>query len=83
MFLGWIILALFLFGLGRLTYAAGTFATGGFVTATDEEADAGYFAVGSDAMIVVKQGAGLQGWLKAHSGQRIRLVLEADPAEGQ
>ena len=83
MFLAWVILALFLLGLGRLTQAGATFQTGGFVTATDEEAEAGYFAVGADAMIVVKQGAGLQRWLKEHSGQRVRLVFEPDPTEGQ
>ena len=50
----------------------------GFVNATDQEAIDGYFSVGDDAMVVVKQGTGLQSWLKAHSGQRIRITLEPD-----
>jgi hypothetical protein len=45
------------------------------VISTDQEAEQGYFSIGSDAMIVVKQGSGLQRWLKSHSGERIRLVL--------
>jgi hypothetical protein len=81
MFLAWVILALFLFGLGHLTHAGTGFETAGFVTATDQEAEAGYFAVGADAMLVVKPGAGLQRWLKEHSGQRVRLVLEPDTSE--
>jgi hypothetical protein len=27
-------------------------------------------------MVVVKQGTGLQRWLKGHSGQRIKITLE-------
>ena len=48
----------------------------GFVTATDQEASEGYFAIGGDAMVVVKPGSGLQRWLKTHSGQPIRVTLE-------
>jgi hypothetical protein len=34
--------------------------------------------VGADAMVVAKSGSGLQRWLRAHSGQRVRITLEAD-----
>ena len=80
-FLAWLTLALLLFALGRLTHAATQIEVAGYVNATDREADDGYFAVGSDAMVVVKQGSGLQRWLKSHSGQRVRLVLAPDVAD--
>jgi hypothetical protein len=78
MFLAWLTLALLLLALGRLSHAGEQMEVAGFVSATDQEANEGYFAVGGDAMVVVKQGSGLQRWLKAHSGQRVRLVLAPD-----
>jgi hypothetical protein len=81
MFLAWLTVALLLLGIGRLTHAGNQLEVAGFVNATAQEADEGYFAVGNDAMIVVKQGSGLQRWLKTHSGQRVRLALAVDGAE--
>jgi hypothetical protein len=78
MFLAWLTLALLLFALGRFTHAANQMEVAGYINATDQEAEEGYFAVGSDAMVVVKQGSGLQRWLKSHSGERVRLVLAVD-----
>ena len=78
MFPAWLTLALLLFGLGRLIARGDQMEVAGFVNSTDQEADEGYFAVGGDAMVVVKQGSGLQRWLKSHSGQRIRLMLAPD-----
>jgi hypothetical protein len=75
-FLAWLTLALLLFGLARFTRAGDELAIAGFVSATDQEANEGYFSVGGDAMVVTKQGTGLQRWLKAHSGQNIRITLE-------
>jgi hypothetical protein len=75
MFFAWVTLALLLLALGRFTHADDQMEVAGFLTATEQEAQEGYFAVGGDAMIVVKQGSGLQRWLQTHSGQRIRLVL--------
>jgi hypothetical protein len=80
MFLAWLTLALLLLGLGKLSHAGDQMEVAGFVSATDREADDGYFAVGGDAMVVVKRGSGLQRWLKAHSGQRVRLALTLDGA---
>ena len=77
-FLVWLTLALLLFALGRLSHAGDEMAIVGFVTATDQEANEGYFAIGGDAMIVVKPTSGVQRWLKAHSGQRIRVTLGLD-----
>jgi hypothetical protein len=76
-FLAWLTLALILFALGRLSRAGDELAIAGFVTATEQEATEGYFAVGGDAMMVVKQGTGLQRWLKIHSGQRVKITLES------
>jgi hypothetical protein len=76
-FLAWLTLALLLFALGRLTRAGDELAIAGFVTATEQEASEGYFAVGGDTMVVVKQGSSLQRWFTLHSGQRIRVTLES------
>ena len=78
MFLAWLVLAFLLLALGRLTPAGEQIEVAGFITATDQEANEGYFAVGNDAMLVVKQGSGLQRWLRGHAGQRIRLTLTPD-----
>ena len=80
-FLAWLTLALLLFALGRLTHAGDELSIAGFVTATDQEASEGYFAVGGDAMVVVKQGSRLQQWLKLHAGQRVQLTLDAGAPE--
>jgi hypothetical protein len=77
-FLAWLTVALLLLVLGRFTAASDEVAIAGFVNATDQEATDGYFAVGGDTMVVVKQGSGLQRWLQAHSGQRIRVTLVPD-----
>jgi hypothetical protein len=77
-FLVWLTLALLLFALGRLSHSGDEMAIVGFVTATEQEASEGYFAVGEDTMIVVKPPTGVHRWLKTHSGQRIRVTLEPD-----
>jgi hypothetical protein len=74
----WLTMALLMSGLGHLTHAGDQIEIAGFISATDQEADEGYFSVGGDAMVVVKQGSGLQRWLKSHKGQRIRLGLTQD-----
>jgi hypothetical protein len=82
MFLVWITLALLLLALARLTHAKERIETAGFLTATQQDADEGYFAVGTDALIVVTEGSGLRRWLKLHTGQRVRLVLTEEGADG-
>lgn len=74
-FLAWLTLALLLLGLGRLSHAGDEMEIAGFVTASEQDASEGYFTVGSDAVLVAKQGSGLQRWLKAHSGQHVRVTL--------
>jgi hypothetical protein len=80
-FLAWLSVALLLLALARFTHAGDELAIAGFVNATEQEASEGYFSVGADAMVVVRQGSGLQRWLKAHSGQRVRVTLEPAGAD--
>ena len=68
--------AFLLSGLGRLASAGDLLAISGVVSATDQEASEGYYPVGDDALVVVKQGSGVQLWLEAHRGQKIRITLE-------
>ena len=75
-FVAWLILALLLLGLGRMTRSGDELAIAGFINATEQEASEGYFALGNDTMVVVKPGSGLQRWLKTHSGERVRVTLE-------
>jgi hypothetical protein len=50
----------------------------GRVSATEQESDEGYFAVGSETMIVAKPQSGLHQWLRAHNGQHVRVTIEVD-----
>ena len=75
-FLAWLTIALLLFALGRLSHAGDELSIAGFVTATEQEANDGYFAVGSDAMIVVKPGTSVQRWMQMHAGQHVRVTVE-------
>jgi hypothetical protein len=77
-FLAWLGLALILFALGRLTHAGDEMAIAGFLTASEEEANDGYFTVGGETMVVVRQGSSLQRWLKMHNGQQVRVTLQPD-----
>lgn len=78
-FLAWLTLALFLLALGRLSHAGDELALGGFLTGSEQEADDGYFNVGADTMLVVRQGSGLHRWLKTHSGRQVRITIEPEP----
>jgi len=77
-FLAWLMLALILLALGRLSHAGDEMAIAGFLTATEQEANDGYFTVGGETMVVVRRESSLQRWLKMHSGQQIRLTLQPD-----
>jgi len=80
-FLVWLTLALLLLALGPFTTAGDEMVIAGFVNATEQEASEGYFPVGGDAMVVVKQGTGLQRWLTGHSGRKIRITLASADAD--
>jgi len=80
-FLAWLTVALLLLALGRLSHAGDELSIGGLVTATEQEASDGYFAVGGDAMLVVKPGTSLQRWMQMHAGQRVRVTVETAELE--
>ena len=50
----------------------------GQVSATEQESDEGYFAVGSDTMIVAKPRSALHRWLQAHNSQQVRVTIEVE-----
>jgi hypothetical protein len=50
----------------------------GQVSATDQESDEGYFAVGADTMVVAKPRSALHQWLRAHNDQQVRVTIELD-----
>lgn len=68
------VLGLLLAGLG---VAAETgFSLAGRVTATEQEAQEGYFAVDQQTMIVVKPNSALHNYLKGKVGQKVRITVE-------
>lgn len=48
----------------------------GRLSATDQEADEGYFAIDQQTMIVVKPGSELHAYLRGQAGQRVRITVE-------
>ncbi len=75
---GVVLIAALLFALGQ-AYDGAEFQ--GDLRATDQEAEEGYFAVGSDTMIVAKPGSSLHRWLRGHVGQRVLVNLQSEPTE--
>jgi hypothetical protein len=70
----WIVLALLLLGIGGL-HAEETLQVSGQVTATDQEADEGYFAVGQETTVIAKPGTGMHTWLRSKIGQRVTVTV--------
>ena len=67
--------------IGALLLGWGVAAQEGFVltgrvSATDQEADEGYFAIDQQTMIVVKPGSELHAYLRGQAGRRVRIVVE-------
>ena len=52
------------------------FTLSGRVSATDQEAQEGYFAIDNQTMIVVKPGSELHNYLRARVGQRVQMTIE-------
>jgi hypothetical protein len=52
------------------------FSFAGRLTATDQEAQEGYFAIDQQTMIVVKPKSAMHDYLKAKVGQRVRITVE-------
>ena len=64
-------------GLGVVAAQEG-FVMSGRLSATDQEADEGYFAIDQQTMIVVKPGSDLHAFLRGQSGRRVRITVEPD-----
>ena len=62
--------------LGFTVAAQEGFVLAGRLSATDQEADEGYFAIDQQTMLVVKPGSELHAYLRGQAGKRIRLVVE-------
>jgi hypothetical protein len=67
--------------IGMAVGAAGAvandaFSAAGRLSATDQEAQEGYFAIDQQTMIVVKPNSPLHNYLRGKVGQRIRLTVE-------
>ncbi|HEV8317399.1 MAG TPA: hypothetical protein VGQ10_08315 [Vicinamibacterales bacterium] len=76
-------LALLVTLLGTLMFGLGVAANEGFslagrMSATDQEADEGYFAIDQATMIVVKPGSDLHTFLRGQAGRRVRIRIEPD-----
>jgi hypothetical protein len=65
--------------LGFTVAAQEGFVLAGRLSATDQEADEGYFAIDQQTMLVVKPGSDLHAYLRSKSGKRIRITVEPDP----
>lgn len=63
---------------GAAVASQASIAVQGQVSATEQESDEGYFAVGSDTMIVAKPQSTLHRWLRAHNGQQVRVTIELE-----
>jgi len=76
--LAWTILALVLVVFALGLSAHDTVRVTGRLTATVQEAQEGYFALGMEAAIVAKPDSELHRWLRSHEGQRLKLTLEPE-----
>jgi hypothetical protein len=65
--------------LGFTVAAQEGFVLAGRLSATDQEADEGYFAIDQQTMLVVKPGSELHAYLRGHAGKRVRITVEPDP----
>jgi hypothetical protein len=62
--------------LGLSVAAQEAFSLAGRLSATDQEADEGYFAIDQETMLVVKPGSQLHAYLKGQAGKRVRITVE-------
>lgn len=69
--------------MGMLLLGFGVAAQEGFsltgrLSATDQEADEGYFAIDQQTMIVAKPGSDLHAFLRGQVGRRVRITIEPE-----
>jgi hypothetical protein len=74
-------LVVFVALIGTLLLGWGVAAQEGFsltgrLSATDQEADEGYFAIDQQTMIVVKPGSELHAYLRGQAGKHVRITVE-------
>ena len=69
-----LVLGIMLAALGAA--AQDGFSLGGRLSATDQEAQEGYFAIDQQTMIVVKPKSPMHDYLKGKVGQRVRMTVE-------
>jgi hypothetical protein len=62
--------------LGLKLAAQEGFILNGRLSATDQEADEGYFAIDQQTMIVVKPGSEFHAYLRGQAGKRVRITVE-------
>ena len=62
--------------LGWRAAAQEGFSLTGRLSATDQEADEGYFAIDQQTMLVVKPGSELHAYLRGQAGKRVRITIE-------
>jgi hypothetical protein len=62
--------------LGWSVAAQEGFSLTGRLSATDQEADEGYFAIDQQTMIVVKPGSELHAYLRGQAGKHVRITVE-------
>lgn len=80
----WILLALFLVGLGVTAQTMGDeTVVVAELTAADHEVEEGYFALGQKATIIARPGSKLHGWLTDHRGQRVRVLITVADNDSQ
>ena len=78
--LGFFLIALFA-ALTLTARANGAFEVRGQLSANDTEMQEGYFAIAEDTVLMVRPDSPLHNWLKQHSGQTVRIVLEPVPTQ--
>lgn len=64
------------FLLGLSVGAQEGFSLIGRLSATDQEADEGYFAIDQQTMVVVKPGSELHAYLRGQAGKHVRITVE-------
>jgi hypothetical protein len=74
----WLLALLGMFVAGMSAAAQDGFSVGGRLSATDQEAQEGYFAIDQQTMIVVKPNSPLHAYLRGKVGHRVRITVQPD-----
>jgi hypothetical protein len=74
----WVLVALTLVGLSLTVSAQQGTTVSGLVSASDQEVEEGYFALGQEVTVVAKPGSVLHSWLNSHKGERVTITLDQE-----